>query len=1558
MSNTVDQRVVEMRMDNNQFERAANTTLGTLGKLQKALNIKSSTDGLEEVQRAYDNMDFQSAISGIQSLADHFSVFGVIGDQVCRRIGDAIANLGFQMTRTVKDLTVGQISAGFGKFDELTRNTATLMAQNKWGLETVEGELERLNWFTDETSYNFTDMVSNIGKFTASGKDLKESVDAMEGIATWTALSGQNAQTASRAMYQISQAMGAGVMRKEDYKSIQNAAMDTEEFRQKALDAGVALGTLRKNADGTYTSIAKGAKSSTFSISQFAEHLTQEQWMTSDVMMQVFREYSSAVDQIYEYASEHDITASEAIAELGDNVDAFGLKAFKAAQEARSWGDVMDSVKDAVSTGWMQTFKLIFGNYKEATELWTALANQLYDVFMTGTEGRNELLQGWRDLGGRDDFVQGLLNMVQLLQDVIDNVSKAFRDIFPATSAEQLAGFTKKFREFTEILTSASAKEAVDLISGKNLDVSAFTEGTTILQDINKLSGVWENIRRVLKGVFAVFDIGKTAISSFIHAITPLFGVTVDASKGILGIAANLGDWLVVLDESIKKNDTFGKTFKMISDVLTKPFEMIKNLATWAGNLANNITKIDGGKFATLFDGIKKVGQNGVTGVFTMLGNAISKFCDMVMKSVPIVQKALEPFRASLQKVFDRIADIVSKGDITTLVTIFNGLLTGKMLKNLVSFTGGLDEFAGKLKGLDNIKNPIDLLKGVVGVFKGEGGGGFGEAVNPIKELAKAILIIAGALFVLSLIDPASLPGILIALELMMKVIKKLTETLSSISPDSFKKGVGLAVATGSIVGIAVSLVIMAGALRMLASLEPDKLMYGLVGVAALLTMLGAITKKLSTFKSAEKKIVGGLIGLSLSLLILVQSVKQLGEMDPNALGRGLVGVIVILGALALVFDRLSSMKVSGNGKTASTKLSSGFVGLAAALLIISYAVDKMGNMDPEALARGIVGVSVVLLALMGFIKVANGAKGMVGAATGMLIVSAAMLIFSSAIAKLGKMKMTELGTGLLGLSVAIIGISTALAIMSSNALGAMGAATALLIVAGAMAVLVPTIALLGSMPMENLGKALLSMALSFVILGTAAAVLTPVIPAMLGLAGAMALFGVAALALGAGITMVSAGFASLAGATDAAVKFITEALQALVIMIPLIVSTLVVSVVDGVMQLINGVLAALATNGPSIIAQVLILLAGLLNIIALYVPNLVQAAINLMAAFIDGLGRGIVENTDKLMTAVDNLIKGIIYFALSALQNLVSMIPLVGDDLASGIEDLKGKIKDGMGDIDMTDEGREMTSSMTEGAKEGAETLNQEVMGRAEQLVSNLDTKDESFWEKGRDWLTGMAKKYADGLPEFNASIDTVTEGGIGTLEGSYDGWYNTGGYLMGGTTQGVADNAEGLYTTVDSIADEANRRFRERLQIESPSKVFAESGKFIPLGLAAGVKSFSKVAIDSVVDLADSVSESAFEALQYINSDLGLGSDTPIIRPILDVTDVTTGARGINAMFDNERIALAAQSFESMRQDDKLDQLIDATSRIIRELQNGSDLYLDETILAGRINRRLGTL
>ena len=457
MSTTIDEKVVEMRFDNKQFESNVATSMSTLDKLKKSLKFDGASKGLEDINSAAKRVDMNALGSAVESVKAKFSALDVMAITALSNITNSAVNTGKQL---IKSLSVDQLYSGWQKFSDKTTSVATLQAQG-YALEEINSQLGLLNWFTDETSYNFTDMVANISKFTATGKGLTESVNAMEGIATWAALSGQNATKASSAMYQLSQALSAGFMRKEDWKSIQNVSMDTDEFRQKTLDAAVALKTLQDNGDGTYTSLINKSKEATdFTKSQFVESLTTGAWFTSDVMMKVFGEYSSAVGSIYKITEEKGMLASEVIDEIHDKADelktdamsdseaidaairklgytlddgtlifdSFGLKAFEAGQKARTFQDAIDSVKDAVSTKWMSTFELIFGDAEKATELWTDLANTLYDVFAAGGDTRNTILEFALSFAKPWETIEEKLSGIKKITDKVKTVTDAVGD--------------------------------------------------------------------------------------------------------------------------------------------------------------------------------------------------------------------------------------------------------------------------------------------------------------------------------------------------------------------------------------------------------------------------------------------------------------------------------------------------------------------------------------------------------------------------------------------------------------------------------------------------------------------------------------------------------------------------------------------------------------------------------------------------------------------------------------------------------------------------------------------------------------------------------------------------------------------------------------------------------------------------------------------------------------------------------------------------------------------------------------------------------------------------
>ena len=1024
MSSSIDQRIVEMQFDNAQFEKGISTSLKSIDNLEKGLKLDGASKGLESVSKAANSMDFSGLQGGIYAVQQKFSALEVIGITALQRITNAAISTGESL---IKSLSIDQISAGFAKFGSKTSSVATLVAQGN-ELERVNEQLDRLNWFTDETSYSFTDMVANIAKFTASGKGLEESVTAMEGIANWAALSGQNASTASRAMYQLSQAMGAGIMRKEDYKSIQNASMDTDEFRQKCLDAGVALGKLKKNADDTYTSLVNNKGS--FTKSQFAEHLTDDAWFTSDVMMSVFQTYSSAVDQIYDYAEEKGITASQAISELGDKVDSFGLKAFKAAQEARTWGDAVDSVKDAVSTGWMNTFELIFGNQEEATQLWTDLANAMYDVFAGGAEARNEMLKEWKDLGGRDDLIQSFWNIWDAVSKVTSSIKEAFGEIFAPMTSGKLLSMTENLKNFTESLIVSD-------------------------ETANKL-------KRTFKGVFAVFDIFKKVLGTVGDAIAKLLGSDglKDLGNTLLDSAASLGDFLVSLNESFSTDGITGMFDKIvtgISDLFSGVLNSAGGFSGAFGTIGSSISSVLGfiwNSFKTVFSWLKEnVSLKGI------LGTVAAAFSALTGKELFDAASGISGFVEKLTGAGKKSGSLKSKISelFESLHDSLQALTTSIKVTSLVGIAGAIGVLTASLNTLSQIDAGA-ALKGI------------STMAAMFKMLTKSLDNITKTL---SKNGSKGLGKVSISLILIAESMKVLASAMAKFGGLSLKE-----IAKG-LIGVGGGLTIFCAGLKALNGVKvPLRTSISLLAIAESCKILGDAMSKFSGFSWDEigrsltamggalgelvvalgilNKVSGlGSLAGSVSTLIIVQSLSGLadglskfGGLSWDEIGHGLAGMG---GALAEVSTALVAVsKLAGF----SSLFAAGSITIViSGLDELADALTKFGFMSWEAIVHGLVAMGGALAEVAGF----TGALGKIAGFSGLLGAGSIRLTITGlsdladALEQIGGLSWDEIKRGLAGMGGALAEVAAVTGIhgLVSGLTGFLGSGSLLLAIQG-----------------------------------------------------------------------------------------------------------------------------------------------------------------------------------------------------------------------------------------------------------------------------------------------------------------------------------------------------------------------------------------------------------------------------------------------------------------------------------------------------------------------------
>ena len=374
MATTIDQKVVEMKFDNRDFERNTKQSMSTLEKLKEKLNFSGASKGLENISASAKKVDMAGLATGVETVKNKFSALEIMGVTALVNITNSAVNAGKAL---IKSISVDQISSGWNKMNEKLSYVQTLVNSTGLSVKEINGYLNELMWFSDETSYSFTDMTAALAQMTSTGGDIKNLVPMITGIANSVAFAGKGAGEFSRAIFNLNQSYSNGFLELRDWKSVQAAGVNSKQLTEELIAAGEALGTIKK---GEVT------------IGNFTQTLAKR-WATTEVMEKAFSRFS-ILSQAVRKAEEDGgywieeggkkvwkdyETASVAIDDLADQYDELSVKAFRAAQEAKTFREAMDATADAVSSTWMRIFEDIFGDYNKQKEIWTDFANFLYD---------------------------------------------------------------------------------------------------------------------------------------------------------------------------------------------------------------------------------------------------------------------------------------------------------------------------------------------------------------------------------------------------------------------------------------------------------------------------------------------------------------------------------------------------------------------------------------------------------------------------------------------------------------------------------------------------------------------------------------------------------------------------------------------------------------------------------------------------------------------------------------------------------------------------------------------------------------------------------------------------------------------------------------------------------------------------------------------------------------------------------------------------------------------------------------------------------------------------
>lgn len=1610
MSNVIDQRVVEMKFDNKNFESNVQTSLSTLDKLKKGLNLSGASKGLEDVGSSAKKIDLSGIGSAVESISSKFSAFGIMGVTALANITNSAVNTG---KRIVSALTIDPITTGLQEYETQINAIQTILANtshNGTTLDQVNAALNELNKYADMTIYNFTEMTRNIGTFTAAGLDLDTSVKGIQGIANLAAVSGSTSAQASTAMYQLSQAMAAGTVTLQDWNSVVNASMGGKVFQDAIIQTAKDIGMESEAVQAAVAAYEGGANFRSILNAQ-----DNEAWLSSDILIQALSKFTKTgaveyLSDLYDISGDSMLELQKLGDEIGYSTDAFNKMALslangdkaiaknisdvltmadtatRAATEVKTFSQLWDTMKETAQSGWTKSWEIIIGDFGEAKELLTEISNILGGMIDESSNSRNSLLlgglgSGWKQLldngivdsvgfqdtitdvaktygrsvesmmhngdtfqetlkrgwltsdilgdsiteygkklrglsaeqreemgvtldqiqtytefenkvkdgtisleefqkilarpSGRENLIEALRNSLVAVTSVLNPIKQAFRDIFPATTGEQLYQLTVKLKDFTARLKLSETAS--------------------------------ENLSRTFKGLFAVLDIIKHAFTVLFAAVKPWLSGLDDMGGGILSVTAKIGDWLVSLRDGVKGLSAFAVAtkslaaknqfvsvvkdmvawFKELGKVLNTKFvapgleelqnllDRIKERMSDLSSTADRVKTVVSNAFKSIGDAISTA--FGRIDFFNLLGtlwNGLTTLGTGVVKAVGALAKGFSGIfaGANFNSFFDIINSFIAGGVGVGIIKFLNGA------KDAVD---GIGDTFGGLKGmLDSATEILDSFRRCLEAYQTK------LKAETLKTISVAIAILVGSLLVVSLIDSEKLSKAVGAITMLfaglvgsMAVLDKLTTGV---------KGASKLVSV--MVGMAVSVLILAGALKKVSAIDSADLTKSLLGVAALAGILIGTVKILSANGGATMKGAAQLVIFSAALKILASVCYDMSTMPWENMARGLIGVAALMTMVSLF---LNATKF--NGKSIAT--AAGIVLLAAALKILASVCQTFADMSWEEIAKGLVSVGALLAELALFVNLTGNAKHVISTGIALTAIAAAMKILASAMQDFAGMRWGAIAKGLVAMGVALAAIAVSVNFMPKSTLligvgliavaaalllvaealnkmgsmsweevakgfvtlggamaifaiglnvmkGTLGGAAALLIASVALLALIPTLTILGNLSWEQIAKGLIVLAGAFGIIGVAGALLGPIVPTILGLAGSFALIGVAVLgigagllAAGAGLSALAAGFAALAtagaaGAT-ALVAAITIIITGIIALIPAILSqvgdivvaickviaesapaiaeainaivlstvdvlvTYIPVIADGVLKLVVGVLEALVEYGPKIVDLVFQFVIDVINVLADRLPELIQAVVNLLMSFFSGIvealkgvdvsvmleaivGLGLISAIMVSLAAIASLIPGamigvlgigaviaemaLVLAAIGALAQIPGLDWLIGEggDLLQSIGTAIGKFIGGIaGGVaegftsSLPKIGTDLSGFMTNVAPfiEGAKNINQSVLDGVRALAEViLILTAANILDGLTSWFTG-----GSALDKFGAQLPTL---------------------------------------------------------------------------------------------------------------------------------------------------------------------------------------------------------
>ena len=1537
MSQEVDSRVVEMRFDNANFEKNTKQTISTIDRLMEKLQFKGAEKGFEKLDAAAENVDFATMQTSLDRLESKFSSLNIVATTALVNITNKFVDAGEKL---VKSLSIDQVASGWDKYTEKTSNVQTIMNATGKSIDQVNGYLNKLMWYSDETSYSFSEMTSALSQMTAAGGNIDKMIPMIMGIANATADAGKTGFAFQSTIRNLTQSYSAGHLQLQDWKSLNLMGTATKALKQELIDTAVELGTLKK---GEVT------------IGTFESSLSKK-WANTKVMEKTFEKYASMMEAAYEMTQKNKgMTSSEALEKLSGQYGELAERAALAAQQATSFGQAIDSTKDAVSSKWMAVFETFFGNKEEATETWTELSDRLYDIFVPSIDGLNERLKdglnsGWAQLQGRlgdqADAYSYTLQQVALASGAVteEQITKAgsFTKALQqnGVSAQLLKASLDEAQTSAEKLLTLSDKEMAAKHYDRETiqrDAEAFAKlnaeiqnGTLDLDEYAQKIGELSGREHLVQSFWNIMDaIGKVVApvkEAFSEIFPPADGERIYSFAERLDLMTQK---LIITDQTAEKiKKTFKGLFtvlKGVTTILSKIGAVAKEAFSLLANAAKPVAQVMLSVGAGLWDFLETIYEvatgsgtlreklGGIKTALTKLlspvdalGNMlkntkIAQYIDTFLKKGEESTGLLGTLYSVGRRAFDGLSAVIrtaASGGIGILGAL------GMAISTLLSKLGGLGENAVQVLGLtkpnleDFQQNLIDMPKNLsksmsefASSFQrsmNKINGSVGDAFAPVKQFFTAVKegfdAISGTdvYRFMSLIDVGLLAFSIGQMAKATKSLKTMLETpltgmLNSIS-GTFKQLTSAIKtwqkneSTKTLTGMATAILILAGAMYVMSRIKPDRFTEIAITVFGFVTLLTVSAKLLEpttkrftkAFDSLKASALNAatlwgtaaaLVGLGIAIgsiakgLSRVMEVLQKGDIAANAAALAVVTVSIV--AMMLAMRQLSLALVVGekamNHKVIlSTAVE--LVALSGAIKVLSTALKPLSEIRFTSLVKAgmaVVSLGGLLTTMATALAVVNKVIGTTGFQNGAAIAAMAggIWIAAQAVSSLANIQLVRLDAAMTSIKTLMLLMTTMSAFSSKTKFGS---GAAILVMSSSLVVLAGAVGLFAAMGdaavigLTEVGVAIAAITAASRLAGAdgAASILT-ISSAMLVLAGAVAIYAAlgndawvsfAKVAIGLGemmaavallarmsgeglqaawvINTLSGGMIKLAAAC-AIFNFVKwgSLLSAGVALSGMIAILLGAGALNSVFPMLSAGLTVLGTAFDKFASGALKLTGAMaiIGVLSMFAGPICTAIINAapdiqeaLIAVVKVLCNTIIECAEPIALALTALGTAAIVAIVKLLANLWEMIEPALDDLWS-------KFKGWCAEHNPFDP-----------ANWG---------GTSDNISTNAKIVQKSFWQPFADILDELKNgdSFAAGIYQTFAGVGKNASEGVakGQLEGKKD----------------ATDASEEV---ANAVIDTSKTAF----DTHSPSKVMAQIGQYVTLGLAQGIADSSALA------------------------------------------------------------------------------------------------------------------